>query len=256
MATKTTEVLADVRGHVATVTISYPEKKNPIGTDTAETLVEVLSGLDQREDVRVVVLTGAGSAFSAGGNLDEFLKTVDAGATQLWESGAPWQSLYRMIPKMTKPVIARVDGPAMAGGCGLVASCDFAYATQRSVFGAPEIKIGLFTLFVLPGLLRCLRRRDAVDLVFTGRTLTAEEAMGIGLLNSVVPDVGSLDRLVQEQAEILSKIAPATMRRARSAFASIEAVDFESGLELARGLRPVFMGSEELRQGIETFLRK
>jgi methylglutaconyl-CoA hydratase len=241
---------------VATVTLSNPEKRNPISTKTAQDLVNALRELEQDERVRVVVITGAGGAFSAGGDLDEFLETVDAGTVALWDTGQPWADLYRLLPTLAKPVIARVDGPAMAGGCGIVASCDLAYATARSRVATPEIGIGLFTLFVLPGLLRCLSRRDALDLALTGRSIGAEEALRMRLINGVVPDAQALDRTVAEQAALLARIAPATMRRARHSFSKIEAAGFNEGLELARGLRPVFMASEELRRGIQGFKDK
>lgn len=241
---------------IATVTLHNPEKRNPIGTGTAQALVDALRELERDERIRVVVITGAGSAFSAGGDLDEFLETIDSGAVALWETGQPWFDLYRLLPNLVKPVIARVDGPAMAGGCGIVASCDFAYATSRSRFATPEIGIGLFTLFVLPGLLRCLSRRDALDLALTGRSINAQEALGMRLVNAVLPDTEALDRAVAERAALLSQIAPATMRRARHSFNKIESTGFEEGLELARGLRPVFMASEELRSGIHKFKNK
>lgn len=249
-------VLTAVRNSVATVTLSRPEKRNPIGTDTVEALVQTLDALDRDDAVRVIILTGAGDAFSAGGDLDEFLATVDSGATALFDSGEIWTRLYRMVPALSKPLIARVDGPALAGGCGLVAAADFAYATERSVFGSPEIRIGLFTLLVLPGLLRVLHRRDALDLVYTGRSITAAEALQMRLVNAVEPDVPHLDERVAKQAKALCAIPPATMRRARQAFAGIEAAGYTQGLEYARALRPVFMASDELREGIRGFLRR
>ena len=248
-----TPVKTEVEESVATVTLCSPERRNPISTDTAQALVDALRTLERDDRVRVIVITGAGDAFSSGGDLDEFLETVDSGAAALWDSGKPWQDLYSTIPTLSKPVIARVDGPALAGGCGIVASCDFAYATERSKFGTPEIAIGLFTLFVLPGLLRCLSRRDALDLVLTGRPISAAEAQRMGLINQVLPDSEALDIAVRERAKILSRVEVATMRRARHAFTTIESSGFTEGLELARGLRPVFMASEELRRGIQRF---
>ncbi|MGE4341260.1 MAG: enoyl-CoA hydratase/isomerase family protein [Pigmentiphaga sp.] len=241
---------------VATITLNNPDKRNPIGTATAQALVDALRELERDERVRVIVVTGAGGAFSAGGDLDEFLQTVDDGAVALWETGQPWYDLYQLLPALAKPVIARVDGPAMAGGCGIVASCDFAYASARSYFATPEIEIGLFTLFVLPGLLRCLSRRDALDLALTGRRIDAQEALRMRLVNSVCADTQILDQTVAQQAALLARIPPATMRRARHSFSKIEAVGFSEGLELARGLRPVFMASEELRHGIQKFKNK
>ena len=238
---------------VATVSLCNPAKRNPIGTETAQALVDALRQLERQDEVRVIVVTGAGGSFSAGGDLDEFLQTIDSGAVALWDTGQPWQDLYEVLPALAKPVIARVDGPAMAGGCGIVASCDFAFATERSRFATPEIGIGLFTLFVLPGLLRCLTRRDALDLALTGRTVDAQEALRMGLLNAVLPDAPALYQAVRERAALLARIEPATMRRARHSFGKIEAAGFSEGLELARGLRPVFMASEELRRGIRRF---
>lgn len=249
----TTPLKTEIEGTVATLTLCNPEKRNPIGTDTAQDLVDTLLKIERNDDVRVIVITGAGEAFSSGGDLDEFLKSVDSGATALWDSGQPWQDLYTTIPSLSKPVIARIDGPALAGGCGIVASCDFAYATERSSFGTPEISIGLFTLFVLPGLLRCLSRRDALDLVLTGRRIDAKEAQQMGLVNEVLPSNEALDIAVRERAKILSRVELTTMRRARHAFATIENTGFREGLELARALRPVFMASEELRRGIRRF---
>lgn len=248
-----TPVQTSIDGATATLALANPARRNPISTETAQALLDALLHLEADPRVRVIVLTGAGGAFSAGGDLDEFLATVDSGAVALWDTGEPWQALYRTLPALAKPVIARVDGPAMAGGCGLVASCDFAYASERSRFGTPEIGIGLFTLFVLPGLLRCLNRRDALDLALTGRTIDAQEALRMGLLNAVLPGVDELDAAVRERATMLERIEPATMRRARHSFRTIEAAGFEEGLELARGLRPVFMASEELRRGIRRF---
>ena len=248
-----TPLKTEIEGTMATVTLCNPAKRNPIGTDTAQALVDALLTLDRSDGVQVIVLTGAGDAFSSGGDLDEFLQTVDSGATALWDTGQPWQDLYSTIPSLSKPVIARIDGPALAGGCGIVASCDFAYATERSKFGTPEIAIGLFTLFVLPGLLRVLSRRDALDLVLTGRAIDAAEALRMGLINQVLPNTEALDAAVQERAKILSKVELTTMRRARHAVASIENTGVREGLELARALRPVFMASEELRRGIRRF---
>lgn len=238
---------------IATATLDNPRKRNPLGTQTATALVDALRSFERDDRVRVVVITGAGGAFSAGGDLDEFLQTVDSGAVSLWETGQPWQDLYATLPSLAKPVIARVDGPALAGACGIVASCDFAYATRRSTFATPEIGIGLFTLFVLPGLLRCISRRDALDLALTGRTIDADAALRMGLLNDVLPDASALDTAVADRAALLARVEPATMRRARHTFAKIEAAGFTEGLELARGLRPVFMASEELRHGIQRF---
>ncbi|RRV10515.1 enoyl-CoA hydratase/isomerase family protein [Pseudomonas sp. v388] len=247
-----TELLINRQGGRATITISNPSKRNAIATHTASDLVQTLRTLDQEPDIRVIVITGEGECFSSGGDLDEFLATVDSGATRLWETGEPWQELFGLIPKLSKPVIARVVGPAMAGACGLVAACDFAYASDDSSFGSPEIKIGLFPLFILPALVNRMGSRHALDLALTGRTISSSDAVRMGLINAAV-EVNQLDDLIASQVNAFIKLEPETVKRGKHAFHKIASAGFEEGLELARGLRPAFMCSEELRRGIEKF---
>ncbi|MFJ4156267.1 enoyl-CoA hydratase/isomerase family protein [Pseudomonas sp. NPDC089752] len=250
-----TQLLVEHEGACATVIISNPAKRNAIATATAADLVETLQGLDKNPDVRVIVITGEGDCFSSGGDLDEFLSTVSAGASVLWDTGEPWQKLFGLIPTLSKPVIARVVGPAMAGACGLVAACDFAYAAEDATFGSPEIKIGLFPLFILPALLNRMGQRHALDLALTGRSIGSADAARMGLVNAVVPK-NELDQLINDQVQALAKLEPATVRRGKHAFHKISSTGAEEGLELARGLRPAFMCSEELRRGIEKFFNK
>lgn len=251
----TTQLLVERQGPRATIILSNPAKRNAIATATAAGLVDTLQKLDGEQDIRVIVITGEGECFSSGGDLDEFLTTVDAGGTQLWETGEPWQRLFSVIPTLSKPVIARVVGPAMAGACGLVAACDFAYCTEGAKFGSPEVKIGLFPLFILPALLGRLGQRHALDLALTGRTIDAQEAYRMGLVNQVV-SADEIDPLVDQLVKSFTHLEPATVRRGKHAFNKISSVGLTEGLELARGLRPAFMCSEELRRGIEKFFAK
>lgn len=251
----TTQLLVERQGPRATIILSNPAKRNAIATATASALVDTLLKLDGEQDIRVIVITGEGDCFSSGGDLDEFLSTVDAGGTQLWETGEPWQRLFSVIPTLSKPVIARVVGPAMAGACGLVAACDFAYCTEGAKFGSPEVKIGLFPLFILPALLSRLGDRHALDLALTGRTIDAQEAYRMGLVNQVA-SANEIDDLVDQQVKSFTHLEPATVRRGKHAFNKISSVGLIEGLELARGLRPAFMCSEELRRGIEKFFAK
>jgi methylglutaconyl-CoA hydratase len=247
-----TQLLITRQNAVATIAISNPAKRNAIATQTARELVQTLKKLDEESDVRVIVITGEGGCFSSGGDLDEFLATVDSGATLLWETGEPWQELFGLIPKLSKPVIARIVGSAMAGACGLVAACDFAYASEDSSFGSPEIKIGLFPLFILPALVNRMGNRHALDLALTGRTINASDAVRMGLINAAV-EANQLDEIIDVQAKAFIKLEAATVKRGKHAFHKIASASFEEGLELARGLRPAFMCSEELRRGIEKF---
>lgn len=252
---RTTRVEFAAQEGVATVTISDPERRNPVGTETAGLLAETLRRAAADPAVRVVVVTGAGSAFSSGGDLKEFLATTSADASEHWASGEPWCDLYRTLGHLCKPTIAQVRGPALAGGCGIVAACDFAVASDNAVFGTPEAKIGLFPLFILPALIRATGRRNALAMALTARTMDAAEAERIGLVTRVVAD----DRLEDEVAALAAQLAgigPLTMKMGKRAFNRIAELEFDEGLEAARDLRVPFMGSPELKAGISRFLDK
>ncbi len=255
MTAESKEIVVQIANSVATVTISNPKKRNPIGTPQAQAIVDALEALDRDPAVRAIILTGAGEAFSAGGDLDEFLATIDSGATSLWDTGAAWQRLFSIVPTLSKPVIARVTGPAMAGGCGLVASCDFAYASDTAVFATPEIKIGLFALLILPMLIRRIGERHALELVLAGEPIGADEARRMGIINALYPR-NELDAAVDALASKLVRIHPATMARSKHAFRTIAAAGFSEGMEIARGIRGAFMGSNELKEGISRFFKQ
>ncbi len=252
---QSTRVDLSCEGSIARVLISFPERRNPIGTETAGLLTAKLLEAEANSQVKVIVLSGAGDAFSSGGDLREFLATTTAQPTDHWQTGEPWGTLYRTLQQSSKPIICRVHGPAMAGGCGIVASCDFAVASDVSTFATPEAKIGLFPLFILPSLIRTVGRRNALDMALTGRIISAAEAVAMGLINRQVP-LENLDAEVNALAAQLASIGPLTMSMGKRAFNEIAELDFDHGIEAARAMRVAFMGSPELRQGIQRFLDK
>lgn len=238
----------------AVITIDNPSKRNALSSHAAMALVEALRRGDADSDAHVIVITGAGNTFSAGADLQEFRQMLTASAVDVWDNGEAWAELYSMIPKLGKPVVARVDGPAMAGACGLVCCCDLVIASPESTFAIPEIRIGLFALFILPTLIERIGRAHARDLAYTGRVIGADEAFRIGLVNRVAGE-GALDATVDDAVEELSKARPGTMRRARQAFRAIANADYDTGIELARGLRAPFLGSDELKAGVAHFFK-
>lgn len=245
-------VLVERLGRVARVILNQPERRNPLSTKVGLELIGVLRAADEDDEVGAVILTGRGAAFSGGADLAEFRASIDAMSPAHWESGAIWNELYALFPAMAKPVVAAVNGPAMAGGCGLVASCDFAIASDQARFGTPEVNIGLAPLFILPALIRAVGRRHALELTLSGRTIDAQEAVRIGLVNEVVPH-DRLEAASTALAEELASKGPFTMRLAKHAFQRIAELDYQSGLAFARAIRGTFLESPELRAGIDRF---
>ncbi len=250
-----TPVSVERRGRVAWLVLDSPERRNALGTDTVRDLTSALRTADAAEDIGAIVLTGRGEVFSAGADLKEFQASLQDNATRHWQTGEPWFDLFSLVPSLSKPVIAAVNGPALAGGCGLVAVCDLAVAAERATFATPEVNIGLFPLFILPALIRAVGRRHAMSLAMTGRTIDAAEAERIGLVSMVAAD-DSFDTAVREYAEKLAAKMPFTMGLGKHVFSRIAEVDYTSGLEFARAVRGAFLASDDLRRGTATFFAR
>jgi methylglutaconyl-CoA hydratase len=242
-------------GRVATVALNQPERRNPLSTAMVVDLTEALRECDGDESVGCVVLTGAGASFSAGADLQEFNASLDAGSVEHWSSGEAWAELFRLVPAMAKPVVAKVRGHALAGGCGLVALCDLAVAADTADFGTPEIDIGLFPLFIFPALIRAIGRRNAMALCLSGRRIDAEEAQRMGLVNAIVTEA-QLDAFVADLATGLAAKPPHAMQMGKHAFYRMAELDYDAGIDFARAMRGAFLGGDELRQGTERFLRR
>jgi enoyl-CoA hydratase/carnithine racemase len=244
-----------ISGRIATVTLNNPRKRNPLSTPVVVELVRLLRECDANAKVGCVVLTGAGESFCAGADLQEFLDSIDAGSVEHWTASEPWAVLFRLVPAMAKPVVASVQGHALAGGCGLVALCDLAVAADNATFGTPEINIGLFPLFIFPALIRAVGRRNAMALCLTGRSIDAAEAKQMGLVNVVVP-LADLDRVTADVANGLADKPPQAMRLGKHAFYRMSEMDYDSAIDFARSIRGAFLGGEELRKGTSRFLKK
>lgn len=244
-----------IQERVATVTLNNPKRRNPLSTGVVVELAKLLRQCDANEGVGAVVLTGAGESFCAGADLQEFLDSIDAGSVEHWQAGEVWGELFRLVPAMAKPVIASVRGHALAGGCGLVAMCDMAIAAEHTTFGTPEINIGLFPLFIFPALIRAVGQRHALDLCLTGRSVSAAEALSMGLVNRVVPEA-ELPGATHALATELAAKPPGAMRLGKHALYRMAELDYAAAIDFARSIRGAFLGGEELRQGTSRFLKK
>ena len=247
-------ILVDVRDGVATVTLNRPEARNALNATVIRELDTVLARLDEDATSRVVVMQGAGDrAFCAGADLKGMFRA--GSILDAREQYAGLAHVLDAIPRMRIPVIARVHGYALAGGCGLAAACDVVIAADDAVFGLPEIKLGLLPLMVLAPILRTASPRRVLELVLTGRDLPAGEALDIGLVTRVVPR-GDLDRVVGEITRTLASLSPATVALGKEAF--YRALELPHGQALAhmRDLLTIVARSEDAQEGIAAFLEK
>ncbi|MGA7271749.1 MAG: enoyl-CoA hydratase-related protein [Acidimicrobiia bacterium] len=237
----------------ATITIDDPEHRNPLSAESMVALADVTRRALGDPDVRVIVYTGAGDkAFSAGGDLSSGFVDDPIG---LHSSRGALADLFRLMERGGKPTVARVNGHALAGGFGLAVACDIVVCVEDARLGTPEVNVGLWPMMISAILVRVMPRKAALDLMMTGRIITAEEAQRLGAVSRVV----SRDRLDQEIDEIVDALvskSAATLELGRDSFYAIADLDLDAALDrLQSGLTAVAL-TEDSREGIRAFVEK
>src|ERR671914_2976940 len=181
-------VIYAVEGAVALVTMNRPEKRNALNDELVAALKDALRDADARDDVRAVVITGAGADFCSGADLSALQKISESSVTENLEDARGLMELYALVRRVRVPVVAAVRGRALAGGCGLATACDIVLAARSARFGYPEVKIGFVPAMVMAILRRNVSEKRAFELLTRGTEISAEEAERIGLVNQVFDD--------------------------------------------------------------------
>ncbi len=242
----------DATAPVVRITLNRPEKRNPIGPKTAGELVHALARVAADDAARVVVLTGAGKAFSAGGDLSMMAGGGDA------QGGPPPASLVDLFTAMHglgKPIIAMVNGHALAGGMGLMVACDLVVASDAATFGTTEINVGLWPMMITAEITRNIGRKKTLELMLTGKRIDAAEAERIGLVNQVVP-AAELESATMALAGDLAERSPAAIALGLRAFYATQDMEHGEALRtLERELGKV-LSLEDAAEGIAAFFQK
>jgi methylglutaconyl-CoA hydratase len=252
MKFQTLEIKQD--GALATITLDRPDKRNAI---TAQMIDELQAALSEVENgnTRTAILTGAGKAFCAGMDL-EGLRALSTRSTEenLTETQR-MAGIFRRLWAFPKPLIAAVNGAAIAGGCGFATLCDFTLAVPEASFGYTEVRIGFVPALVSVFLRRQLGEKIVRDLLLTGRVLTAEEALRLGLVTEIVPAVHLLDRAKQLAATLLAN-SPSSLLRTKHLLRSYEESDVDRELEWAIAENAASRTTADFREGLAAFLEK
>lgn len=240
---------------VATLTINREEKRNALNRATLDELCDALDALSASDDVRVIVLRGAGDqSFCAGADLKEVLE-----CETLAESRAHFDGVRRVIERMQnapQPTVSRVSGFALAGGCGLAVATDFTIAGEGAVFGLPEIHLGLLPLIVSAPIYRAVgSRKVLLDLALTGRRVHADEALRLGMVTRVVAD-SALDAEVDALTATLAGLSPAAMRMGKEALYTMCELDDSVAMKYLREMTVIAARSEDASEGIDAFFAK
>ena len=226
-------MLSESRGKVRVLTMNRPEKLNALNTALTEALVAWLEEADRDEAVSVVVLTGAGRAFSAGADIGEFKDLTPDHAARVEHRAQLTMRSHLVFSKMKKPVIAAVRGAAMGGGAGLALACDMVVAGEDAKFGYPEIRHGILPAIVITNLTRQMGRKAAFELVSTGAPMSAARALELGAINRVVPVEKVLGEAIA-LAQVLAGYEPAALFAIKQLFHKVADLPLAEGLEEGR----------------------
>jgi enoyl-CoA hydratase/carnithine racemase len=248
------EVLYEAADGVARVTINRPERRNAMSYGVMRGLRDAMARAAADDTVRVVVLTGAGDqAFCAGADLTGIAD--NAGAAAAHDGRGLLADLLRDMWALGKPIIARVRGYALAGGFGLACACDMIVASADSMFGTPEINVGLWPYMITVPLLRSMPPKTALDLMITGRRVPAAEGARLGFVQRVVP-AADLDATVDALAIELAGKSPLIMRWGRDSFYRVLEMDADAALSYLQGMLTVTTQTEDAAEGVAAFAEK
>jgi methylglutaconyl-CoA hydratase len=240
---------------VLTLTLNRPDKRNALSTALIESLHQALDAADLDAEVRVVVLTGAGKDFCAGADLEELLASADASPEANEASALRLGKLFARMRELPKPVVAVVRGRALAGGAGLMTACDIVLAGAGMQVGYPEVLRGFVPAMVMTMLRRLAGEKAALDLVLTGRTLGAADALTRGLVSRVVPD-DTLDREAAELTRALAAAPASALAMTKQLFYQLDGQTFDQGIALGARVNALVRQTPDFRDAIGRFLAK
>jgi methylglutaconyl-CoA hydratase len=252
MSYKTVQLAFDCG--LATLTLNRPDKRNAISYELIGDLIKALEEVTN-SDARVLVLTGAGKAFSSGMDLDNLKTLIGRTREQNLEDSRTMVTLFRSLYEFPKPTIAAVNGAAIAGGTGLALLCDFTLAIPEAKFGYTEVRIGFVPAIVATFLLRQVGEKIARDLLLTGRLFDAAEALRLGLINEIVPAEKLLDR-ARELALQLAENSPLSLFQTKRLLTEHARAELDAQIEAAIRENAGIRESADFREGIESFLEK
>ena len=237
---------------IGTITLNHPEKRNALSLAMLQELNDLLNGLKNDSNVKVVIVRGAGKIFSSGHDLTEM---INGGLIDYREIFQTCSAFMQKIQDMPQPFIAQVHGIATAGGCQLVAACDLAVAEEGALFSTPGVRIGFFCSTPAIPLVRAVGRKRALEMLFTGRMISAREAEQYGLVNRVVP-IEKLDKETKALAEHIAQASPLTLRIGKQAFYAQVNLSDAQAYNLGNEVMVGNLFAQDAQEGMQAFLEK
>ena len=250
-------ILYEVRDRKALITLNRPEKRNALDDGIVKDLTQSFVNAQKDSHVKVVVLTGAGPAFCAGADLDYLQRLQAFDLEENRKDSLQLAGLFRIIYELRKPVIAMVNGPALAGGCGLATVCDFVIASKEyATFGYTEARIGFIPAIVMIFLMKRLGEGRARELVLRGNIITAEEAASMQLITNAVTDSVLKETVEGLADELIERNSLTAMGLSKEMLSKFQGLNLQDALDFAANMNAAARMTQDCRQGISSFLKK
>lgn len=247
----------DSRG-IATITINRPEVRNAFDESVIQRLTDHLVELATRDELRVLVITGAGTAFSSGADVNWMRSMAGFSEEQNFEDALQLADLMATLSGFARPTVARVNGHAFGGGVGLVACCDIAIATEDAVFALSEVRLGLVPAVISPYVINAIGARHARRYFLSGEPIAADQARHIGLVHEVVSSA-DLDQSIENQLSMLLKGGPVAARECKELIGTVDGRLLGADDALRRRTAEIIAQlrvADEGQEGLQAFLEK
>jgi len=249
------ELLFEIEGSIATLTLNRPEKRNALNDALINSLKDALQKADQDQTLRAIIIKGADADFCSGADLSALQKISESDVLENLDDADNLRELFSLIRRVKIPVIAAVHGRALAGGCGLATACDLVLATKTARFGYPEVKIGFVPAMVMAILRRNVSEKRAFELATQGFEFAAETARDFGLINQIFDDE-TFDETVKNYVSVYEKVSRSAVVLSKRLLYQMDAMTFESALNAGVDVNTIARLTEDCQNGIAKFLKK
>jgi len=248
-------ITLEIRNNVAFTTLNRPDKRNALNDRIIIELREAIIAAEADDQIRVVILRGAGKDFCAGADLAQLEKSAQASVLENLEGASRMADLFLTMRGLKKPVIAAVHGRALAGGAGLASACDMVIAARSAQFCYTEVKIGFVPAIVMSIARRNLGEKRAFEILATGKTFSAEEAAAIGFINRVCDDA-DFEVEVEKYAAEVSQLSASALMLTKRLLYQIDSMSFEQAIRAGVDLNIIARQTPDCQNSVRKFLSK
>jgi len=248
-----TELLRETKGSIATLILNRPDKRNALNESLIESLKESLREADADENLRAIIIRGAGKDFCSGADLSALKKISESNILENLEDAESLKELFLLMRRVRIPIISAVHGRALAGGCGLATACDLVLASESARFGYPEVKIGFVPAMVMAILRRNLPEKRSFELTTQGFDFSSKEAERIGLINHVFTD-DTFEKDVERHISVYETASRSAVMLTKKLLYQMDSATFETALTMGAEVNAIARLTDDCKEGVSKFV--